>query len=79
LNDRGKMMKVHIDRDGCIECGACEASCPEVFELKEGDKAQIVAKYQKAGPDEGEVEDSLSVCVRDAETSCPVEVISTGQ
>jgi ferredoxin len=37
-------MKITIDRDGCISCGNCEATCPQVFKLQvEGDgKAAIV-------------------------------------
>ena len=26
-------MKVVVNRDNCIGCGACEAICPEVFQL----------------------------------------------
>lgn len=70
-------MKVHIDREGCIECGACEAACPEVFVLKEGEKASIVDKYQAGDPGEGEVGEDEVSCAREAEESCPVEVIST--
>ena len=26
-------MKVMIDRDGCISCGLCAGTCPEVFQM----------------------------------------------
>jgi len=43
-------MKVTIDRENCIGCGACEAVCPEVFKLADEGKSSIVEKYQKDGP-----------------------------
>ena len=68
-------MKVSIDRDGCIECGVCESICPEVFELKENENASIVVAFQTSGPGEGEVGEDLASCVKEAEESCPVEII----
>ena len=70
-------MKVTIDREGCIECGACEAACPRVFVLKLGETASIVDKFQTKGPAEGEVGADLESCAKEAETSCPVSVIHT--
>ena len=70
-------MKIYIDREGCIECGACESACPEVFVLKDGEKASIVDKYQAGDPSKGEVGEDLTSCAKEAEESCPVEVIST--
>ena len=55
---------VKINRDTCIGCGACEATCPEVFELKDG-KAHV-----KAGAD------TNKPCVKEAIEGCPVEAIS---
>ncbi len=73
---RGLQMKVTIDRDGCIQCGNCAATCKEVFELKPGENASIKEKYQAGGPDKGEVGENLDKCVNDASTSCPVAVIT---
>lgn len=70
-------MKIHIDRDGCIECSACETACAAVFELKNGEKAAIVAQYQAGSPAEGEVGKDLEKCAKEAEDCCPVVVIST--
>jgi ferredoxin len=69
-------MKITIDRDGCIECGNCAATCGEVFELKPGDKSDIKPKYRAGGPDKGEAGDNLSKCVNDAADGCPVAVIN---
>lgn len=44
-------MKVSINQEDCIECGACEEACSEVFVVGSGEKASIVEKYQTKGPD----------------------------
>lgn len=69
-------MKITIDRDSCIECGNCAATCPEVFELKVGDRSSIKQKYRTGGPEKGEAGENLSKCVNDAADGCPVAVIT---
>ncbi len=72
-------MKVSIDRDGCIECGVCEATCPDVFELKDNEKARIVPKFRQNGnPAAGEVGSDQESCAKDAADGCPVSVIKAG-
>jgi len=73
-----KEMKISIDRERCIECGACEQTCSEIFVVESGQKASIVRKYQKDVPDVGEIPDTLVSCANEAAASCPVQVISTG-
>jgi ferredoxin len=68
-------MKITIDREGCIECGLCAETCPDIYELKDGDKASIVEKYRQGDPSKGEVGDDLNSCAREAADSCPVQVI----
>jgi ferredoxin len=70
-------MKVSIDREGCIGCGTCEATCPEVFKLVEDGKSSITEKYRKEDLGKGEVGDDLTNCVEEAKASCPVQVITT--
>ncbi|MDD2666677.1 MAG: ferredoxin [Methanocellales archaeon] len=69
-------MKISIDQEECIECGACEDACSEVFVLESGEKASIVKKYQTRGPAEGEVGDDLSSCVQEAADGCPADAIN---
>jgi ferredoxin len=71
-------MIAKIDQDECIECGACEQTCSEVFVEESGQKASIVEKYRKNTSDVSEVPDTFISCVNDAVASCPVQVISTG-
>ena len=69
-------MKINIDRDGCIECGNCEATCKDVFVLKSGQKASVVEKFQAGDPAKGNVPENLNKCAQNAAKSCPVAVIS---
>jgi ferredoxin len=59
-------MKVKIDADGCIGCGLCVSTCPEVYRM-EDDKAVVIGS---AVPKEAE-----DTCKRAAE-ECPVTVIA---
>ncbi len=55
--------KVTIE-EGCISCGVCEATCPEVFEMPE--LAEV-----KPGVNLNEYEEEI----KEAAENCPVEVI----
>ncbi len=55
-------MKITVNRDLCIGCGACVAICGEVFEIDKQGKSRV--KVQK----------NLS-CVREAKDCCPVKAI----
>lgn len=60
-------MKAAIDRDGCISCGLCPDTCPEVFRMDDDGKAEV---YVDEVPKEAE--DSA----QEAAEGCPVSVIS---
>ena len=60
-------MKAVIDRDGCIACGLCPDTCPEVFRMADDGLAEV---YVDEVPEEAE--DSA----HEAEDGCPVSVIS---
>lgn len=59
-------MKVIIDREGCIGCGLCAETCPEVFRIAEEDGlAEVYAAPSEKTADKA----------RHAAESCPVSVI----
>ena len=71
------MIIVKIDRDGCISCGECWGSCPELFiEDPEDGLSSIRERYRIAGKvDEGSDPDQFEACLKEAEEACPAEVI----
>jgi ferredoxin len=70
-------MKITIDREACIMCGACEATCAEVFKLPDNDKSTIVEKYRINGrPETGQIPPELESCAQGSIDGCPVTAIS---
>lgn len=59
-------MKATIDRDGCISCGLCASTCPEVFRIADDGLAEAYVD---------EVPEEAKSCAQDAADNCPVEVI----
>lgn len=59
-------MKASIDRDGCIQCGLCPSTCPEVFRMGDDGPAEV---YVDTVPTENED------AVLEAVEGCPVSVI----
>jgi len=57
------MVKINIKK--CIGCGACEATCPDVFEMGDDSKAHVKKGANASLP-----------CVKEAIESCPVDAIS---
>lgn len=62
-------MQIWIDREGCISCGQCEETCPQVFAIMEDGLADV-----KQQPDD-DTEDAAQM----AADSCPVAVIHIEQ
>jgi ferredoxin len=60
--------KIEIDVEQCTGCAACNACCPENFEMENDEKGVPKAKVKKAEVDE------LSCCM-DAAQVCPVNCI----
>ena len=58
-------MLVDIDRSGCISCGLCVETCPEVFQFADDGLANVHAQ-----PDQDNEEGA-----REAAENCPVSVI----
>lgn len=59
-------MKVKVDPELCIACGACVSLVPEVYDWDDDGKAQAIDEEVSA-----EIEDE----VREALESCPTEAI----
>lgn len=59
-------MKVKVNQDACIGCGACEAICPEVFVIN--DEGLSTCK-------DSEVKEEMKDQVQDAIDSCPTGAI----
>lgn len=59
-------MKTEVNQELCIACGLCVGMCPEIFELDDTGKANVVRQ-----PDTTEEE-----LTREAATSCPVDAIA---
>jgi len=60
-------LRVKVDQELCISCGACIDACPEVFEWNEEDKAQSIVEEVPA-----DVEDQASEAIE----SCPTNAIT---
>ncbi len=74
------MVKVVIDRIGCVSCGSCWETCPAVFEENPDDSfSQVVKEFRKDDNlGEGEAPDEDEACCREAEELCPVQIIHIG-
>lgn len=59
-------MKVKVNKDACISCGACIAICEDVFEMNE----EGISTVKKE-----EVPNDLEDQVKDAIESCPTGAI----
>ena len=61
-------MKVKVDKDTCIGCGACQAICSDVFEYGDDGIMDVKVEVVPAGAEED---------VLDAKDGCPVAAIKT--
>lgn len=59
-------MKVNIDRNTCIGCGACQAICNDVFEYDDDGIMNVKTEI---------VPEDLTDDVIDAKDGCPVDAI----
>ena len=59
-------MKLVVDKDICIGCGACAAICPDVFEIDEDGLAVSVVD---------EINEDIEEDAIDAKEGCPVSAI----
>jgi len=61
------IMKATIDRSGCIGCGLCTETCPEVFRIGDDGLAEV---YTDPIPEGAES------AAQEAADNCPVSVIT---
>ncbi len=59
-------MNAFIDRNGCVGCGACAETCPEVFRMADDDLAEVW----------GEISGDNASAAQEAAEICPVGVIT---
>jgi ferredoxin len=60
-------MKAVIDRSGCISCGLCIETCPEVFQMADDGLAEVIKQEVPNDSEDKAVE---------AQENCPVSVIT---
>lgn len=60
------MVKVKVNKDLCIGCGACQAIEPNVFEIDDDGLAKVIVK---------DVDKSVEENVIDALEGCPTNAI----
>ncbi len=69
-------MKVKVNKDACIGCGACAQICDEVFELNDDGLSEVKVEEENKEKDEFvSVKEELQDEVRDAAESCPTGAI----
>ena len=59
-------MKVKVEKDLCIGCGACQAICRDVFEIGDDGLSSVIVDH---------IEDVFKDDVIEAVESCPTEAI----
>lgn len=59
-------MKLKVLNDVCIGCGACQAICPDCFEINDDGIAEAIVK---------EIPEELTEDATDALEGCPVSAI----
>ncbi len=59
-------MKVVVNRDNCIGCGACEALCPEVFQIDDEGLSKVI---------NNDITEELEDKVTEAAEGCPTSAI----
>ena len=68
-------MKIILNKEKCICCGACQAICSKHFEIQEDGKSHILeSKINKETKNE-ELEIVEPDCAKEAAEVCPVQAI----
>lgn len=59
-----------VNKDLCIGCGACQAVCPEVFEIEDDGLATVIVE---------EIPEELNEDALDAKEGCPTDAIEEAE
>ena len=59
-------MKLYVDQDLCISCGACVGICPEVYDWNDDEKAEVIVD---------EIPEDLEEEAKEGQEACPTEAI----
>lgn len=59
-------MKLKVNKDLCIGCGACQATCSEVFQIDDDGLAKVIVD---------EIPQNLEEDAIDAKEGCPTDAI----
>ena len=54
-------MKVVVNRDNCIGCGACQGICPEVFEIDDEGLSKVICE-DFSNVDKASLNDAVEGC-----------------
>ena len=63
-------MKVVVNHNNCIGCGACESICPEVFQINDEGLSSVIGKEEDFNNFKDEIQDAVD--------SCPTSAIECG-
>ena len=55
-------MKVVVNQNNCIGCGACESICPEVFQINDEGLSSVIGKEEDFTSHEEEIRDAVDSC-----------------
>lgn len=72
-------MKVKVNKDSCIGCGACAAICDEVFEINDEGLSEVKKTEENKDLEFTPVKEELQDEVRDAVDSCPTGAIEINE
>ena len=59
-------MIAKVDKDLCIGCGLCPSVCPEVFEMDDDGKAEVIS---------ADIPNNVESEAKEATAGCPVNAI----
>lgn len=63
-------MKVKVNKDACIGCGACAAICDDVFEINDEGLSEVKKE---------EIKEDEKQAVKDSAESCPTGAIEVNE